>query len=502
MSPFVPFDLPLATAGRNSRAPRHHSQTIASFQDRATNFNGVDELTPVFSSILLLASLAPKWCSHKALSMSCGGRRSLGQQDTSKRARQLIVAVQSLRGGTQPSDFEDNDVDPSVATDFPSPTLNPLWPDGVNEEDVNDLISICLKDPQLNIRGIPDALEQQLYKSIIRLTLDGIYHGLSTCHGRSMLGHWISIARTSGAQPESRSVFRAALKQAMEELEFERDVEEDVLEMVADRMLANPDVNLRFLPDGLERALYVNCLKVLFRVLNLLSATISVTVCGHDMKLHLETSTRYALQEAALRQSSNNLNTLTSSLDFEQVKNFVRTSRIMENSEDLWFWQRWWSRCNPTRYELMVQLHASLYSLLLSILDDLMDHTSIEILSDSIRFDVVSGEGAVFPGTGTTRRMNLNAEPQSADPGSNKMTPACRPFRSFLNIVLTLAVGIGAGLSLQKVIPLPPDFPILEQESLPPTIKGLMTTFGLGDPAASIIEDEIPTKPNDKPWWR
>jgi hypothetical protein len=450
-------------------------------------------LTTVTSPILLLTSLASRWFSRKALISTCGVRRYLGQNEKSKRAR--LVVAQAIRGGTQDGDFKeasDEEVAPSIATEFPSRAFNPLWPDGVDEEDINDLISICLKDPQLNIRGIPDALERQLYKSVIRLTLNGVYRGLANCHGRSVLGHWISISRTSGGQPEPRSAFRGALKQAMEELEFERDVEEDVLEMVADRMLADPDVNLRFLPDGLERTLYVNCLKVLFRVLNLLSATITVTVCGHDMKIHLETSTRYALQEAALRQSSNNVNTLTSSLDFEQVKKFVRASKMMENdSADLWFWHRWWSRWNPARHELMIELHASLYSLLLSILDDLLDHTSIEILSDTIRFDLVSGEGTVFP--------------ETKNP-VNHRKPRCRPFRSFLSTVLTLAVtlavGMGTGLSLQKVIPLPPNFPVLEQEALPQKFKELMTTLRLEDPGGSIAEDEIPPKPDNKAWWR
>lgn len=348
--------------------------------------------TPIF----LLTSLASSWCSNKVLS-TCGARRrrcSLVPKEK-KRTRSTLLATQSLRGGTQHADHV-NDKS-SIISKFPSPVANPLWPDGVNEEDVNDLISICLQDPQLNIRGLPDPLERQLYKSTIRLTLNGIYHGVAACHGRSLLGHWISVSRTSEGLPEPRNAFRAALKEAMENLEFERDVEEDVLEMVADRMLANPDVNLRFLPDRLERTLYVNCLKVLFRVLNLLSATMTLTVCGHDMRIQLQTSTRYALQEAALRQSSQNMNKLTSGLDFEQIKNFVRVSNVVElSSDDLWFWQRWWSRWNPARNELMVQVHASLYSLLLSILDDLMDHTSIQILSDNIRFDVFPVKALTF----------------------------------------------------------------------------------------------------------
>ena len=99
--------------------------------------------------------------------------------------------------------------------------------------------------------------------------------------------------------------------------------------------------NLRFLPDGIERSFYVNCLQVVFRVVALVLATMTLTVCGHDISLDLFPSTRYAFQEAVLRQSSH----LTSRLDLEQVRDFVRQSHeLAETSsytKDQWFWQRW-----------------------------------------------------------------------------------------------------------------------------------------------------------------
>ena len=39
----------------------------------------------------------------------------------------------------------------------------------------------------------------------------------------------------------------------------------------------------------------------------------------------------------------------------------------------------------------MIQLHASLFSLLLSVMDDLLNHSDIHILSDTIRYDYNPG---------------------------------------------------------------------------------------------------------------
>ena len=45
------------------------------------------------------------------------------------------------------------------------------------------------------------------------------------------------------------------------------------------------------------------------------------------------------------------------------------------------------------RRPFMVKLHASLYSVVLGILDDVLANTKIRVLSDEITFDVVASNG-------------------------------------------------------------------------------------------------------------
>jgi hypothetical protein len=59
------------------------------------------------------------------------------------------------------------------------------------------------------------------------------------------------------------------------------NVNEEILETTAKRLLKNPAVNQRLLPDKIEKKLYLNCLKLVFYILDALSSSFRITVCGN-----------------------------------------------------------------------------------------------------------------------------------------------------------------------------------------------------------------------------
>jgi hypothetical protein len=150
-----------------------------------------------------------------------------------------------------------------------------------------------------------------------------------------------------------------------------------VLEEVATRLLANKAINQRFLPDRIEHMLYTNCLKVVFRMLDILTASLHVTVCGHDIGLFLEPA---AWQDIAARGTTTSSN--LSEIDQEKLREFARLEAGIE--EALGFWD---SLFLPQQF--VARLHASLYGLILGIADDMLASTKLEILSDKITFDIV-----------------------------------------------------------------------------------------------------------------
>ena len=106
---------------------------------------------------------------------------------------------------------------------------NPLWPQGVSPEDVDELVDDILRDPSINISAVPDYIERQIYRSAIRLTLNAVYQSLSGVHGHEMLGHEFRLQRVSA--PKSHHQRELFL------LELRSDVQEQMLEDVADRLV-------------------------------------------------------------------------------------------------------------------------------------------------------------------------------------------------------------------------------------------------------------------------
>lgn len=115
---------------------------------------------------------------------------------------------------------------------------NPFWPVGVNSKEVDMLVEECLKDESINIKALPDYLERQIYSATIRLTLNLIYQVLGQLHGTSVLAHEIQLQRLVNPHQPERT-----LKNLRDSLD------EEILEKVADRMMANKAVNQSLVPE-------------------------------------------------------------------------------------------------------------------------------------------------------------------------------------------------------------------------------------------------------------
>lgn len=176
------------------------------------------------------------------------------------------------------SDDTETDQDHSGNDAADAPTDNPLWPSGVSVDMVNDYVDEILANPDINIKSVPDSMERIIYVSTVRLTLDTVYQCVSWLHGTEVLGHRIVLDRCAADDAEGLD-FR---------LNTGKKLNYDVLEAMADELLKNKAINQRWLPDIIERQVYVNCMRIMFTIIDGVADTMAFRMCGHQLNLSFE----------------------------------------------------------------------------------------------------------------------------------------------------------------------------------------------------------------------
>ena len=294
-------------------------------------------------------------------------------------------------------------------------------PSAANKEDVDALVKKVLNDPAINSPLIPDAIETKLYKATIQLTLGVFYNLLNKLNGKSIFTHEIQLTTTdyhgsiqSSTTGKSQPNYSPQLQQ----------INDKVLEEVTERLLANPSINSQIIPDVVEREMYVNCLKVIFRSLMVVCENFRITICGHDIRLQMEPA---QLERSALKASSS-----MSMIDLDSLREFAKKAGIDETStSDLSWWQRW-----SFQQEVMTVYYAALYGLILGIVDDIMANTKIQILSDDITMDLVPPQP--------------NTELKVESINSTGTAPSSVPVAAFG--VASFAAGVGTGVATMAVL--------------------------------------------------
>lgn len=85
-------------------------------------------------------------------------------------------------------------------------------------------------------------------------------------------------------------------------------------------------VNQKLVPDFVERKLYINCLQLLFRLLDSLAATFRITVCGHDVRVSFEAIKDENGKSISVEERAQKLSSSLTPLDLDAVASFARES--------------------------------------------------------------------------------------------------------------------------------------------------------------------------------
>jgi hypothetical protein len=115
------------------------------------------------------------------------------------------------------------------------------------------------------------------------------------------------------------------------------------------------------------------------------------------------------------------------------------------------FWQRWLS---PANNEMIAQLHASVYCLVLGILDDLLENTEIQLLSDRIEFDLAPMAVQIATAVDMDVDGAETAEvvvAANTQPSPHKL--AIQPKAQFrTNSLALVAAGVAAGYVMHAIV--------------------------------------------------
>ena len=310
---------------------------------------------------------------------------------------------------------------------------NPLWPNGVAADDIRELVDDIIADPSINIAGLPDVLERQIYKTTTILTYNAVYRLVGSVHNKALLGHTIEVTRLR----RNKDRYNRAKQKSL--LHMKTDVDEELLEDIADQLLSNTAINQPLIPDVIERQLYMNCLKIIFRILNMLAASFRITICGHDLTLNLNKAVdrnRDTILQVARTASSSKtpidttiLQDLVRSHRYDEAAVFrdnnnndddddvdiVEGDGTVREESDGGNMSIWKKGIRGTQEEFVVQVNTVLYSLILGIIDDLLANTELVLMTDRIHFDIIPPSSPSIKSKKKRRNSGIKEEVQSAE---------------------------------------------------------------------------------------
>lgn len=249
-------------------------------------------------------------------------------------------------------------------------------PDQVDERAIQMLVDEIIHDKETNIFLLPDKIEAGLYRNTVRMTLNAIYNVLKGTDGQPfLLGHKFNLRHYPASLGKT---------EAFQQVAHSNHVNMKILEEVADRLLQNKNINQPLIPDVLERQIYVNCLKVVMRVLDILRGSLRITFCGHSIGLTLENGDMHIPPDQSLRRASS----IISKVSREDLLKYQQDSGLMEEHKG------WFSFWGKQKRAMMNQVHATMFGLVIQIVQDMLDSSTIELVGvGKIVMDLIPATG-------------------------------------------------------------------------------------------------------------
>eukprot|EP01041_Mallomonas_annulata_P010746 gene10746-22447_t len=139
------------------------------------------------------------------------------------------------------------------------------------KESIKHLVENLIHRPDHKISAIPENLLKHLYLFTTELILDSIMLGIWSLEGIQIFGHHLEFELINGEEPYKMPPLPSLDKKALSDL--------------VDILLAKKGANISWLPDSIEKTLYLNILIIIFTMIELLSSSLELHIIGHILSI-------------------------------------------------------------------------------------------------------------------------------------------------------------------------------------------------------------------------
>lgn len=261
-----------------------------------------------------------------------------------------------------------------------------------------------------------------------------------------VLGHVLVVQRRSRR-------YRRLQREVMDRMRLHAATNDAVLERVADTWLQNQAVNQSWLPDALERALYANCLKIIFRLLDLLAVSTRITLCGHSLQLQLTpcNSSSSSIEDSDTTMTFSDGASSTVSLDMDYLQAIAR--QMVEQQQQYPRSNlrpyRWWQFWRRMSHDFWMHVHVTVYALVLGLVQDVLQQAEITFLSDRIRLALVVPDGELVVDDGDMKegRNTVGLETSNTQSNPNSLHKQQKEYT-----LVPWLLGILIGMAIRQIM--------------------------------------------------
>lgn len=245
------------------------------------------------------------------------------------------------------------------------------------KEQIEAYVDAILRDPTMNLAGIPDNIEKKIYTIGISLALTACLKVIFAANGKTILGHHVELEvrpQPKFPVPPTRATGSELRK----------------IEKLVDELLKEEMINLKWLPDRYEKPLYVNVISAVITVMQSVFAAAKVDFLGQVMAVKIGPSEEDEDEDGERGDGGDEIMTTARRFTQRMVSMRRVSEEVLDEQLDIHFATsghvHW--LLSDRRERAMLK---TVYALVLCSIDEIFKELKINFIGDEVRFHLIAG---------------------------------------------------------------------------------------------------------------
>jgi len=349
---------------KSRSSPSKHATGEATAADTRISKEAIQGLSPPRSPSPLPSPLPTPSSSPRTLSL----RRSSSTPSLSSKRDSISPSRATNSSSTGVAASGGGAIDPEARTRLhtaPKP----------RKEQIEAYVDAILRDPTMNLAGIPDNIEKKIYTIGISLALTACLKVIFSANGKTILGHHVELEvrpQPKFPAPPTRATGSELRK----------------IEKLVDELLKEEMINLKWLPDRYEKPLYVNVISAVITVMQSVFAAAKVDFLGQVMAVKIGPSE----EDEDGESGDGGDEMMATARRFSQRMISMRrvSEEVLDEQLDIHFATsghvHW--LLSDRRERAMLK---TVYALVLCSIDEIFKELKINFIGDEVRFHLIAG---------------------------------------------------------------------------------------------------------------